>query len=118
MKNSLFALPLALFILSITACTTIKFGNDFDPRSFEGWAKRGETTQSEVQKRLGPPTSKGGVVEHDGTYYTRWTYYHGTGKIYRLEDANLKVLEIRFNADKKVVSFNWSAPSPEENQDK
>lgn len=104
-----------VLVVALGACTTIKFGNDFDPKDFETWAKRGETTQTEVQKRLGPPTSKGAVIEQDGTYYTRWTYYHGEGKLYRLEDANLKVLEIRFNSEKKVVSFNWSAPPPEKN---
>jgi outer membrane protein assembly factor BamE (lipoprotein component of BamABCDE complex) len=108
-------LALVLFV-AVSGCTTIKFGNDFDPKDFEQWAKRGETTQAQVLGRLGPPTSKGAVVEHDGTYYTRWTYYHGKGKIYRLEDANLKVLEIRFNSEKKVVSFNWSAPVPEQKE--
>ena len=114
MRIARFSVFVVFFTFVLGACTTIKFGSDFDPRDFEIWAKRGETTQAEVQKRLGPPTSKGAVVEQDGTYYTRWTYYHGEGKIYRLEDANLKVLEIRFNAEKKVVSFNWSAPTPKE----
>ncbi|MDH5216920.1 MAG: hypothetical protein OEX19_04450 [Gammaproteobacteria bacterium] len=113
MRMSLFAIPLAILFMTISACTTIQFGTDFDPRGFESWAKRGETSQAEVLERLGAPTSKGAVVEQDGTYYTRWTYYHGKGKIYKLEDANLKVLEIRFNSEKKVVSFNWSAPAAE-----
>ena len=104
----------SVLVMTTTACTTVRMGKDFDPRSFEQWVARGETTQNEVKQRLGAPTSTGGVVESDGRYYVRWNYYYGQGKIYKLGDADFKLLEIRFNSEKKVVSYNWSAPEPKQ----
>lgn len=107
-KRTAFILIVASFLLN--ACTSIQFGNDFDPKAFTSWVQRGETPQSEILAKLGNPTSTGAVVENDGTYYTRWLYYYGKGKIYKLRDADFKMLEIRFNSEKKVSSYNWSAP--------
>ncbi|MDH5546643.1 MAG: hypothetical protein OEZ43_13700 [Gammaproteobacteria bacterium] len=111
MKKSLQFTVISLIFVLASACATIQFGTDFNPKDFEAWVKRGETTQAQVKGKMGEPTSTGAVVEMDGTYYTRWTYYYGKGKIHKLKDANLKVLEIRFNSHKQVVSFNWSAPN-------
>ncbi len=104
----LYALILIL-LLSLSACATIEFGHDFDPRKFESWVERGVTTQQQVENFIGTPVATGSVVEHDGTHYSRWLYYYGKGKIHKLQNANFKTLEIRFNTHKQVVSYNWSA---------
>lgn len=107
-------LVILISLLAVSAgCATIKFGNEFDPAAFAEWVKRGETTQADVKARLGEPTSTGAVVENDGSYYTRWLYYYGKGKIHRLKNADFRVLEIRFNSESKVSSYNWSAPPKE-----
>ena len=83
MKYRLIITVLAALFLG--ACATLEFGSDFDPKQFETWVKRGETTQKEVREYLGPPTATGAVVENDGTYHQRWLYYYGKGKITKKE---------------------------------
>ncbi len=98
-----------ILLLTLSACASIEFGHDFDPRKFESWVEREITTQQQVKEFLGTPVATGAVVEHDGTHYTRWLYYYGKGKIHKLKNANFKTLEIEFNTNKQVVSYNWSA---------
>lgn len=95
-------------IFVLTACA-IKFGSDFNPQDFEDWVKRGETTRSEVIKFVGTPTSEGTVVLGDGTKLSRVLYYYGKGKLHKMKNARFKMLEVRFDDNKKVYSYNWSA---------
>lgn len=90
-------------------CATVQIGHDFDPVKFDTWVKKGETTQADVQQFLGAPTSTGAVVEHDGARYQRWLYYYGKSKVHKLGEAKLKMLEVRFDMQQKVDSYNWSA---------
>jgi len=112
MNKPLFRLTTSLCILVSTllllACT-IKFGKEFDPQAFQTWIKREESTLTQVREHLGAPQSTGIVVEADGSEYKRWIYYYGKGKLTNMKDAKLKILEIRFNKQQKVASYNWSA---------
>ena len=92
-----------------TGCATLEFGRDFDPHQFEAIVKRGETNTQQVKALLGAPTSQGIVVENDGSRYTRWLYYYGKGRIHKMENAQLKTMEVRFDASDKVASYSWSA---------
>ncbi len=103
-------LTLAALCLLLGACTTVRFGQDFDPVKFQEWVKQGETSRQQVQNFLGAPTSQGEVIESDGKRYSRWLYYYGHGRIHRMADAQFKMLEVRFDEQDKVVSYNWSAP--------
>jgi len=98
---------IALFIL-LQACT-VKFGHDFNPKEFHDWVKQGETTAKEVREKLGAPTSQGMVMEGDGKTLKRYIYYYGKGKISNMKDAKFKMLEVRFDENNQVHSFNWSA---------
>lgn len=94
--------------LMLNACA-VKFGTDFNPKSFQDWVKRGQTSRSEVIKYLGPPTSQGVVVLGDGTVLKRILYYYGNGQLNEMEKATFKMLEIRFDSNDKVYSFNYSS---------
>ena len=94
--------------LFLSACT-IKFGNDFNPKAFHDWVKRGETTRTQVINYLGVPTSEGSVVLGDGTELKRLLYYYGNGKVHNMKNATFKMLEVRFDQNNKVYSFNWSS---------
>ncbi|MDH5378039.1 MAG: hypothetical protein OEX00_06950 [Gammaproteobacteria bacterium] len=96
-------------IAFLSACATLEFGQDFDPKGFHSWVKRGTTTQAEVKNKVGEPTNKGLVVESDGNELERWVYYYGKGKMNDMQNAQFKMLEVRFDSSKKVVSYNWSA---------
>lgn len=99
-------IPLGL-ILVLNACA-VKFGSDFDPEAFSDWVKRGETTRAEVIEFVGAPISEGSVVLGDGTKLTRALYYYGKGKLHSMNSAKFKMLEVRFDENKKVYSYNWS----------
>jgi len=104
-------LQLSAFIalaLTLAACASIQVGQKFDIQAFQEMVKPGETTQSDVRNILGAPSSQGIVVEQDGTQYTRWVYYHATGKLHKPGDTKLKLLEIQFSQNKMVSSYNWS----------
>lgn len=108
-KSVLGSAILGLALVFGSGCATVQIGHDFDPVKFDAWVKKGTTTQAEVQEFLGAPTSIGAVVEHDGTRYNRWLYYYGKSKVHKLGEAKLKMLEVRFDLQQKVDSYNWSA---------
>ena len=101
-------LMIVLLVGLLTACA-VKFGENFDPSAFQSWVKRGETSKQEVQEFLGPPTSQGIIVQEDGSQLTRFLYYYGKGKLSDMKNAKFKMLEIRFNENNKVNSYNWSS---------
>jgi len=105
-QRALFILMLGLTLI-LGACT-MKFGTDFNPKSFHDWVKRGETTRSQVIEYLGTPTSEGSVILGDGTQLKRMLYYYGDGKLHNMENAKFKMLEVRFDSSNKVYSFNYS----------
>ncbi|MGB7540745.1 MAG: hypothetical protein WA373_02805 [Burkholderiales bacterium] len=93
----------------LASCAAVQFGRDFDPRAqFETKVERGVTTREAVRGWLGEPTSQGAGVNDRGERFEEWTYYYGKGTLPNLEDANLKVLQIRFDTQGRVVSYSWT----------
>lgn len=107
MQKQLSIIALLCSTLLLGACA-VKFGTDFNPRSFHDWVKRGETTRSQVIEYLGTPTSEGSVILSDGTELKRVLYYYGNGKLHKMKNATFKMLEVRFDSNNKVYSFNYS----------
>lgn len=106
MRKKILIFLCAVFFVS--GCASLEFGKPFDPKAFDKWVEVGQTTQQQTKDFLGSPTSTGIVLEDDGKRYVRWLYYYGKGKISKLETADLRTLEIRFDAENKVISYNWS----------
>lgn len=102
------SLSILLALSLLSACTTIRVGQDFDVNSFQEFVRQGESTQAEVLSKMGEPTSKGLVIEKDGSRFTRWVYYYASGQIHKPGNAKLKILEVFFDEQKKVSSYNWS----------
>jgi len=107
-KSGVVAVLLVLAVCVVQGCA-VKFGQDFNPQAFQDWVKPGQTTRAEVSEYLGAPSSKGMIVEHDGTKLKRYIYYYGKGKLSKMESAKFKMLEVRFDMSNLVHSFNWSA---------
>jgi len=97
------ALPLLL-----AGCSTITVGRPFDYEQFSSNVRVGSTNLQQVQSVLGPPLGKGLVAEADGSLYDQWTYYYGKGDLNNPEKNNFKLLQIRFDKDGRVASYNWS----------
>ncbi len=100
------AMLLALMLLP--ACATVNVGQDFDLAAFERNVKRNVSTQLDVRGWLGAPTGSGTIINADGKRLEKWTYYHGKGKLPKLKNVQLKFLEIEFDSNGKVVSYNWT----------
>ena len=98
-----------LLMLTVSGCASFELGHDIDTSYFEQHVKRNETTQGEVLKWLGTPTSKGTVMDNTGKKYGRWVYYYGKGKLNKLSKTDIKTLEVQFEKDGTVSSYNWSA---------
>ena len=97
-----------LMILFLTGCSTLKIGNNFDMQAFEGIVKVGETSKSQVQTKMGSPKSKGVSLNRDGERLVEWVYFYATGKLPGMDDAQLKILQIRFDKNDILRSYNWS----------
>jgi hypothetical protein len=98
----------AAVALLLNGCASVNIGKDFDLQTFEQRVAVGETQRTDVRRWLGEPVSTGQVVRSDGTRMEEWTYYHGTGRLPRMDNAKLKYLEIRFRGDGTVDSYKWS----------
>jgi hypothetical protein len=105
MRLARFAVPL-MFLLS--ACGSIRVGQEFDLSAFEAKVQRGVTTQAEVRALLGAPTGVGISVETSGERYEQWTYYEGEGHLPNLGDARFKILQIKFDQAGVARAYNWS----------
>lgn len=97
---------LAFFLLS--ACSAVHVGQDFDYSVFDAKVQRGVTTKADVRGWLGAPSSIGVSVESSGDRYDQWTYYEGEGHLPSLEDARLKMLQIKFDQQGVVRAYSWS----------
>lgn len=102
-------IPLAIvWAAMLTACSAVQVGRDFDPRAFESKVERGKTTQTQVRGWLGAPISSGVVLDISGERYDEWMYYYGTGRMPRMDDAQFKILQIKFDRQGIVRGYNWS----------
>ncbi len=93
----------------LAACSsTVQVGRDFDIGAFETKVERAATTQAQVQAWLGAPTNTGVAMDAHGERNVAWTYYFGQGNLPAMTDAKFKMLEVRFDAQGKVLSYSWS----------
>lgn len=98
-----------LSILWLSACGSVKVGRDFDVGVFAARLEQGVTTQVQVRSWLGEPTSVGVSVAADGERFDEWNYYYAEGELADMSTAKVKVLQIKFDQQGKVRSYNWSA---------
>jgi len=92
----------------VAGCATAQVGRDFSYGEFAARAKQGETTRAEVEEWLGAPAGRGLVLEADGSRNDQWTYYHGSAKLPSGSDTRFKLLQVKFNAAGKLLSYTWS----------
>ena len=95
-------------ILLMTGCGSIQIGRNFDVKAFENIAKVGENTKAQVREVLGAPKSSGISINRDGERLVEWVYFYATGKMSAMNDAGLKILQVRFQENGKLRSYNWS----------
>ena len=105
MRRTLFVATLTLML---SACGSFQIGGNFDLATFEAKVQRGRSTEADVQRWLGAPDSRGVSVETDGTRYTQWTYYYGTGNLSGPTNARVKLLQVKFDRAGVVRAYNWS----------
>ena len=97
----------AVFLLS--ACGSVKVGRDFDVGVFSAKLEQGVTTRDQVRSWLGEPTSVGVSLDANGERFDEWDYYYAEGELTDMSTAKVKILQIKFNKQGKVSSYNWSA---------
>jgi len=98
-----------LSILLLSACSSVKVGRDFDVGVFAAKIEQGVTTQDLVRSWLGEPTSVGISLATDGERFDEWAYYFAEGELTDMSTAKVKILQIKFDKQGKVRSYNWSA---------
>ncbi len=86
----------------------MKVGHNFDLGAVSSKLQRGKTTQGEVQAWLGSPPGTGVSVETDGETLTQWTYFYGEGDLSGLTNTVIKTLQIKFDTQGVIRSFDWS----------
>lgn len=94
--------------LGLIACGTVQMGRDFDLKAFESKIERSVTTREQVRDWLGPPVSSGVSVDTSGNRFEEWSYYYGQGRLPSMEDARIKILQIKFDEQGIVRGYNWS----------
>ena len=97
-----------IMVLLLSGCGSIQIGRDFDVKAFAHMAKVGETSKAQVRKVLGAPKSSGISINRDGERLVEWVYFYATGKMSEMDDAGLKILQVRFEQSGKLRSYNWS----------
>ena len=45
----------------------------------------------------------------DGKRYDEWDYYYAEGELPDMSKAKVKILQIKFDKQGKVSSYNWTA---------
>jgi len=98
-----------LLIFLLSACGTVKVGRDFDVGVFAAKLEHGVTTQGQVRTWLGEPTSVGVSLANDGERFDEWDYYYAEGELRDMSTARIKILQVKFDKQGKVRSYNWSA---------
>lgn len=106
--------PFKLIIISIkllllVSCGALKVGRDFNISRFESVIKVGETTKEQILSKIGSPKSQGVSLNRDGERLIEWVYFYATGKVSDMDEAKLKILQIRFDQRGILRSYNWSS---------
>jgi len=107
-NHLLIHIVLLFTVLLLTGCSSIQVGRDFDVKAFENMAKVDKTTKIQVRAVLGLPKSSGVSINRNGERLVEWVYFYVTGKMSAMDDAALKVLQVRFQENGKLHSYNWS----------
>jgi outer membrane protein assembly factor BamE (lipoprotein component of BamABCDE complex) len=95
--------------LLFSACAPVKVGRDFDVGVFAAKLEQGVTTQEQVRSWIGEPTSVGVSLASDGERFDEWDYYYAEGEMADMSTAKVKILQVKFDKQGKVRSYNWSA---------
>lgn len=106
---SLRTIFVSIIALLLVACGTVRAGRDFDVGAFAAKIERGVTTQIQTRTLLGEPASIGVNVAADGETFDEWTYYYAFGKLPYMSDTKIKLIQIQFDKQGVVRSYNWSA---------
>jgi outer membrane protein assembly factor BamE (lipoprotein component of BamABCDE complex) len=109
MINSSRMTIILIAVLLLSACASVKVGRDFDVGVFSAKLEQGVTTQDTVRSWLGEPTSVGVSLATDGERFDEWDYYYAEGEMADMSTAKVKILQIKFDKQGKVRSYNWSA---------
>lgn len=96
-------------VVFLGACASVKVGRDFDVGVFAAKLEQGVTTQTQVRSWLGEPTSVGVSLAADGERFDEWDYYYAEGEMSDMSTAKVKILQVKFDRQGKVRSYNWSA---------
>lgn len=97
-----------ILLLTLASCSTVQIGKDFDIHAFDSKAVVGETKKAHVHNWLGKPKSTGITQNENGERLEEWVYFYATGQLPSMSDADMKILEIRFDKNGVLRSFNWS----------
>ncbi len=108
MSKSLRITAILCFTLLLSACGTFQVGHDFDVGMFAAKIEQGTTTQAQVRSWLGEPAGVGISVEPDGERLDEWDYYYAQGQMQDMSTAKMKILQVKFDKQGKVRSYNWS----------
>ena len=96
----------SFFMLS--ACGTVQMGRDFDVESFDKITSMADMSKAQVRELLGPPKGIGVAMEKGGERLVEWVYFYGTGQLPSMSDTTIKTLQIRFEKNGMIRSYNWS----------
>lgn len=109
MIRSLRISAILVSVLLLGACANVQVGRDFDVGVFTAKFEQGVTTQAQVKGWLGEPAAVGVSMEINGERLDQWSYYYAEGQMQDMSSAKLKLLQIKFDKEGKVRSYNWSA---------
>ncbi len=101
-------ITVSMLVLILTACGSVQVGKDFDMHTIQSKIERGVSTQNQVTAWIGAPTGTGVNMDANGESLNEWTYYFASGKLSDLSGAKVKMLQIRFDIQGIVRSYNWS----------
>ena len=111
MTNILRNSAILFIVLLLSACSTVgvKMGRDFDVDGFASRVEQGVTKQIDIRAWLGEPSSVGASLATDGERLDEWVYYFAEGELSDLSMTKVKILQIKFDKQGAVRSYDWSA---------
>lgn len=107
-KTFLTLIVFLFLTIQLSGCSSVQVGREFDVQLFNSMVKTRVTTKAQVLGWLGSPNSTGVSLDKEGEISEEWMYFYGTGTLSKMENAKLKILQIRFSKSGTVNSYNWS----------